>query len=367
MRPIYIWQQEEWPHFRWDSEVLINQLAEVRNLQGQFTGVLEMLGFDMRNSAALEALTSDITKSSEIEGVILDPHSVRSSIAKHLGLHVDCEGQENHYIDGIVQVMLDATHNANNELTSERLFGWHAALFPSGYNGLYKIAVGKWREGEEPMQVVSGAWGKLKVHYEAPPSSTIDAQMQTFLNWINTNYTTNSVIKAGIAHLWFVTLHPFDDGNGRLTRTITDMMLTRADGLPQRFYSMSAQICRQKKEYYDILEKTQKGDLDITCWLKWFLDTLMAALNHAQDTVYRVIQKSRFWDEYRGIVTNPRQIKIINMLWDGFFGNLTTSKYAKITKCSSDTALNDINYLITKGILIRNPGGGRSASYSLRR
>ncbi len=345
--------------------MLMDKLARVRNLQGQFTGVLEMLGFDMRSAASLEALTADITKSSEIEGVILDTHSVRSSIAKHLGLPVDLKGQESHYIDGIVQVMLDATHNANEKLTPERLFGWHAALFPSGYNGLYKISIGQWREGEEPMQVVSGAWGKQKVHYEAPPSSAMESEMRQFLDWINSDGEIDPVIKAAIAHLWFVAIHPFDDGNGRITRTITDMMLARADGMPQRFYSMSARICRRKNEYYEILEKTQRGDMDITPWLDWFLDTLMAALTDAQETVNRIIQKSKFWEEYRGVITNVRQIKIINLLWDGFDGKLTSSKYAKITKCSADTALNDINDLISKGVLIRNPGGGRSASYSL--
>lgn len=366
MRKIYIWQQDEWPHFTWDNAVLSYKLGKVRALQGKLVGKMSLLGFDLKNEAILNALTSDVIKSSEIEGELLDNDQVRSSIAHHLGMDVSGLPESDRYVDGVVEVMLDATENFMQPLTEERLFGWHSALFPTGRSGMYKITVGGWRQDEGgPMQVISGAMGKEKVHYEAPDSKLISYEMSKFLEWINTDHQIDPVLKAGVAHLWFVTIHPFDDGNGRTARTIADMFLARADEIPHRFYSMSAEIRRQRKQYYEILEKTQKGGLDITLWLQWFLDCLEAALLETEKSLSRVLGKANFWEEHRLVSMNNRQVKMINMLWDGFDGKLNSSKWAKVTKCSSDTALRDIQDLINKGILQKSDEGGRSTSYEL--
>lgn len=366
MRKTYIWQQDEWPHFTWDNAVLSYKLGKVRALQGKLVGKMSLLGFDLKNEAILNALTSDVIKSSEIEGELLDNDQVRSSIAHHLGMDVSGLPESDRYVDGVVEVMLDATENFMQPLTEERLFGWHSALFPTGRSGMYKITVGGWRQDEGgPMQVISGAMGKEKVHYEAPDSKLIPNEMSKFLEWINTDHQIDPVLKAGVAHLWFVTIHPFDDGNGRTARTIADMFLARADEIPHRFYSMSAEIRRQRKQYYEILEKTQKGGLDITLWLQWFFDCLEAALLETEKSLSRVLGKANFWEEHRLVSMNNRQVKMINMLWDGFDGKLNSSKWAKVTKCSSDTALRDIQDLINKGILQKSDEGGRSTSYEL--
>lgn len=365
MNPIYIWQQREWPNFSWDDARLSYKLGKVRSLQGRLIGKLSTLGFDMKNTATLDALTSDITQSSEIEGEMLDNGQVRSSVARHLGIETEGLPEADRYIDGIVQVMIDATQNYMLPLTEERLFNWHAALFPTGRSGMHKITVANWRQGLEPMQVISGVMGKEKVHYQAPGSDHVSDQMKLFMDWANGNQKTDPVLKAAIAHLWFVTIHPFDDGNGRLSRTITDLFLTRADEMPHRFYSMSAEIRKQHKNYYKILEKTQKGDLDITEWLEWFLDCLEASLLDTGKSVDTVLQKTSFWDKHRLVPMNERQIKMVNLLWDGFEGKLTSSKWGKITKCSTDTALRDIQDLIIKGILRKTDEGGRSTNYEL--
>ena len=366
MHPIYIWQYPEWPDFRWDEREISSILSEVRNLQGQLVGMMRMIGFDMQNAASLLVMTDDIVKSCEIEGVMLDSERVRSSVARRLGLPSEGLPEPDHYTEGLVQVMLDAVQNAEKELTEERLFDWHAALLPTGRSGAYKITVADWRQGDEPMQVVSGAMGHERVHYEAPPSAAVPQMMSDFLKWVNSeNEMLDPVIKAAIAHLWFVSIHPFDDGNGRLTRTITDMLLTRADKMPHRFYSMSATICQNRKDYYAALEHTTIGGTDITSWLKWFLLTLRLSLLDAMRTVERTIKKSQFWQEHRAVTMNERQTKMVNLLWDGFEGKLTNAKWAKITKTSSSTALRDIQELLSLGVLKVSDSGGRSTNYRL--
>ena len=365
MRAIYIWEQKEWPDFTWDNAKLSYKLGKVRSLQGKLVGKMSALGFDLKNAAILDALTADITKSSEIEGEILNNDQVRSSVARHLGIETEGLPETDRYVDGVVQVMIDATQNYMQPLTEERLFSWHAALFPTGRSGMYKITVADWRQGTEPMQVISGAMGKEEVHYQAPDSNKVPCQMKLFLDWANDNQEIDPVLKAAIVHLWFVTIHPFDDGNGRISRTITDLFLARVDEMPHRFYSMSAEIRKQRKNYYDILEKTQKGGLDITNWLEWFLDCLEAALLDAEQSISTVLKKAAFWNEHRSVSMNERQIKMVNLLWDGFDGKLTSSKWGKITKCSADTALRDIQDLIAKDILRKTDEGGRSTNYEL--
>ncbi len=367
MRPIYIWQYPEWPSFTWNDSRLIALLSEVRNLEGKIQGMMDGLGFNVQSMTALNVMTEDVLRSNEIEGVILNSDKVRSSIARHLGIDTAGLPQPDHYTEGVVQIMMDAVTNCNKPLTPERLFNWHAALFPTGRSGMYPITVGAYRTGGEPMQIVSGAMGKEKVHYEAPPSEVVPDMMTDFLTWINSDNTvTDPVLKAAVAHLWFVAIHPFDDGNGRLTRTITDMQLAKADGFPLRFYSMSAEILREKKAYYEILEHTTSNSTDITEWLEWFLNTMKSSILRAKETVKRVVCKSSFWQRHREIPMNERQVRVVNMLWDGFTGKLTSSKWAKITKTSQATALRDITDLIEKGILIAAADGGRSSNYLLK-
>lgn len=367
MRPIYIWQYPEWPSFTWNDSRLISLLSEVRNLEGKIQGMMDGLGFNVQSMTALNVMTEDVLRSNEIEGVILNSDKVRSSIARHLGIDTAGLPQPDHYTEGVVQIMMDAVTNCNKPLTPERLFNWHAALFPTGRSGMYPITVGAYRTGGEPMQIVSGAMGKEKVHYEAPPSDVVPDMMTDFLTWINSDNTViDPVLKAAVAHLWFVAIHPFDDGNGRLTRTITDMQLAKADGFPLRFYSMSAEILREKKTYYEILEHTTSNSTDITEWLEWFLNTMKSSILRAEETVKRVVSKSSFWQRHREIPMNERQVKMVNMLWDGFTGKLTSSKWAKITKTSQATALRDITDLIEKGILIAAADGGRSSNYLLK-
>ncbi len=323
-----------------------------------------MLGFDEKSTSSLIAMTEELTSSSEIEGIRLNPGSVRSSIARKLGLDEDGTLAEDHYVEGLVDVMLDAVRGCREPLTAERLFGWHAALFPLGHSGMRRITVANWRTGEEPMQVVSGAMGHEKVHYEAPPSSKVPAEMERLIKWCASN-DLPPFIMAAVAHLWFVTIHPFDDGNGRLCRTLSDMFLARLSDKGDRYYSMSAEINRHKKAYYDILERTQKGNLDITEWLLWFLSCNENAINRALEIVDHTVRKAAYWDRFRDASINERQRKVVNRLWDGFEGKLTSSKWAKICGCSQDTAIRDINDLIAKGMLIHGEMGGRSTSYLL--
>ena len=363
---IYVYQQDEWPHFTWNNNALLFLLGKVRNKQGNLTGKMESLGFELRNEANLETLTLDVLKSTEIEGEILNPEQVRSSIAKRLGMDISGLVQSDRNVEGVVDMMLDATQHFEKPLTVERLFDWHSALFPTGRSGMHKIITGNWRDDSTgPMQVVSGAMGKEKVHYQAPDAKKIEYEMRLFINWLNSDDNLDPVIKAGLAHFWFVTIHPFEDGNGRIARAIGDMLLARADRISQRFYSMSAQIRLERKEYYNILEKSQKGTLDITGWLQWFLNCLMNALNVTDQTLAKVLTKHKFWNKHATLILNDRQILLLNKILDGFDGKLTSSKWAKIAKCSEDTALRDIQDLIGKDILKKEPAGGRSTSYEL--
>lgn len=363
----YIHLLKDWPTFKWEDEKIILTLSTVRHKQGRLLGKLEGLGFRVRAEATLETLTQDVIKSSEIEGEKLPADQVRSSIARRLGIEIAGEVSSNRNVEGVVEMMLDATQRYDLPLTDERLFGWHASLFPSGRSGLYKIQVGGWRDDVKgPMQVVSGAIGREKVHYEAPEAGKLGVEMKTFLEWFNKTTTMDPVLKAAIAHLWFVTIHPFDDGNGRIARAIADMQLARADASRQPFYSMSAQIQRERNVYYNILEKTQKGNLDITKWLLWFIECLDRAISLSEENLSGVTQKAKFWESHQGVALNERQRKMLNNLKDGFEGKLTSSKWATIAKCSPDTALRDIQDLIEKGILEKEEGGGRSTSYRIR-
>jgi Fic family protein len=363
----FIHQKANWPHFTWNIDEIVNLLSEARNLQGRLLGKMESLGFDLRNEAILDTLTLDVLKSSEIEGEYLNPKQVRSSIARRLGMEIAGSVESDRNVDGVVEMMVDATQNCFKPLTTERLFDWHAALFPTGRSGMYKIIVADWRKDTTgPMQVVSGALGKEKVHFQAPDSILVQKEMLQFLDWFNNNLKVDLVIKAAIAHLWFVTIHPFEDGNGRITRALTDMLLAQSDKSNQRFYSMSAQIRIERKEYYEILEKTQKGNLDITEWIQWFLTCLINALKSTDSLLNRVLFKADFWTKYAGVLINERQMKLLNKLLDGFEGKLTSSKWAKIAKCSKDTAIRDINDLIDKHILQKEAAGGRSTNYELK-
>ena len=361
----FIHQNKNWPNFTWDSNAFLNLLSEARNLQGRLLGKMETLGFDLRNEASLDTLTLDVIKSSEIEGEYLNMDQIRSSIAQKLGIEIVGAVDFDRNVDGIVEMLLDATQNCVKPLTANRLFDWYAALFPTGRSGMFKITVANWRKDTTgPMQVVSGAMGKEKAHFQAPDSDLLENEMNQFLDWFN-NHEMDLVVKASIAHLWFVTVHPFEDGNGRIARAISDMLLAQSDKSTQRFYSMSAQIRIERNQYYDILEKTQKGDLDITDWIVWFLNCLINALKSTDLVLKRVLFKADFWKKNMGIEMNKRQIKLLNKLLDGFDGKLTSSKWAKIAKCSKDSAVRDINDLIHKGILQKEPSGGRSTNYEL--
>lgn len=362
----YIWQAEDWPHWRFDWAALAQPLAEVSRAQGVLFGRLADVGITLRDQASLAALTEDVVKTSEIEGEQLNVASVRSSIARRLGVDMGALASVDRHIEGVVEMMLDATLHCQAPMTRERLFGWHAALFPTGYSGLSPIKVAAWRDDAQgAMQVVSGAIGRQRVHFEAPPSERLDEEMSRFLAWVNRASHEPPLLKAGLAHLWFVTLHPFDDGNGRIARAIGDLLLARADGSPQRFYSLSAQIQRERTAYYDILERTQKGSMDVTAWLAWFLAVLHRAIDQSQHTLDAVLTKARYWQHWATMPLNARQVKLLNKLLDGFDGKLTSSKWAAIAKCSPDTALRDINDLLSQGVLRKSDAGGRSTSYVL--
>ena len=364
--PTYIHELSDWPKFTWDQRSLARQLAAVRHRQGRLTGRMQALGFALRKEAVLATLTEDVLKTSEIEGEILDRREVRSSIARRLGMEAAALPPADRNVEGVVEMMLDATQKFSDPLTAERLFGWHASLFPTGRSGMRKIVVGAWRDDRSgPMQVVSGVEGHDRVHFEAPVAGKLDAEMKFFLDWFNGQDDTDPVLKAARAHLWFVTIHPFDDGNGRIARAIADMSLARSEDSPQRFYSMSAQIQMERKTYYDMLEATQKGELDITPWMEWFLGCLDRAFDGTEKTLAVVFRKAEFWKKYSAAPLNDRQRNIVNRLLDGFEGKLTSSKWATIAKCSPDTALRDIGNLVERGLLRKDQGGGRSTSYSL--
>ena len=362
----YIHELKNWPQFRWDHKVLARPLADVRHRQGRLVGRMHGLGFGLRSEAMLQTLTEDVLKSSEIEGEILDRDQVRSSIARRLGMDIGGLVPADRDVEGVVEMMLDATQKYADALTDDRLFGWHAALFPTGRSGMHKITVAAWRDAKaEPMQVISGPVGRERVHYEAPKARRVPKDMQAFLAWFNGQQDIDTVLKAGVAHLWFVTIHPFEDGNGRIARAIADMQLARSEESPQRFYSMSAQIRQERNAYYRILEATQKDDLDISDWLEWFLACLGRAIEGAEVILAGVLRKARFWEQHAKDALNERQRDMLGRLLDGFEGKLTSSKWATIQKCSPDTALRDITDLLERKILVRDEGGGRSTSYSL--
>jgi Fic family protein len=363
----YIYDRDGWPDLEWNKAALADQLAHVRHRQGRLLGRMDTLGFPLRDEAALRTLTEDVLKSSEIEGEILDKAQVRSSIARRLGIDIGALTPADRHVEGIVEMMLDATQRFDQPLTEERLFGWHASLFPTGYSGLSKIVIGAWRDERAGlMQVISGPIGREKVHYEAPAADRMAGEMRFFLNWFNRETGDDPVIKAALAHLWFVTIHPFEDGNGRIARGIADMALARSDGSPQRFYGMSSQIRLERKDYYDTLEATQKGDTDITRWVAWFLGCLDRAFDGAEATLATVLAAARFWETHAGEAFNERQRMMLQRLLTGFDGKLTSSKWALIAKCSQDTAGRDIDDLVQRGVLVKDAAGGRSTSYSLR-
>lgn len=362
----HIWQDTDLRNMTWQDHVFSNLLSEVNLLRGKLLGRLSLFGFKEQSNSMLESLTEEIVRSSEIEGERLNRDSVRSSVARQLGLEYKGLPKNDHYIEGVVQVMVDATQHFQDSLNKERLCGWHAALFPTGHSGMYKITVGDWRQSKEAMQVVSGAMGRQKIHYEAPPSNEVPQMMQDLFEWIeNETLSIDPLVKAAVAHLWFVTIHPFDDGNGRLCRTVTEMLLSRADGTSQRYYSLSSEILNHRKDYYAQLEKAQHGGLDVTEWITWFLETLGKALHVALEKTENTIRKVRFWDEHKDIELNDRQRKVINMLLDGFEGKLSSSKWYKINHCSQDTATRDLNDLVKKNILRKSNEGGRSTGYEL--
>jgi len=364
----YIWQHDDWPRWVYDRQRLAPLLSQVHRAQGYVLGRMHDLGLEMRDQASLRVLTEDVLRTSEIEGETLNPATVRSSIARRLGVDIGALAPADRQVDGVVDMVLDATRRHHEPLTAERLFGWHAALFPSGYSGLTKLRIGQWRDDAQgPMQVVSGPIHRQKVHYEAPPAHLLDAEMEVFLDWFNVDQHDDPVVKAGLAHLWLVTIHPFDDGNGRIARAVGDMALARAEQSAQRYYSLSAQIQRERNDYYDRLEATQKGGLDVTVWLEWFLACLLRAVQGADDTLASVLAKARFWQLWSGTPMNDRQIKLLNKLLDGFDGKLTSSKWAAIAKCSQDTALRDISELLERGVLNKSAASGRSTSYELVR
>ena len=363
---MYIWQKKEWPQWQCDLQSLAQPLASVHKKQSRLLGKMESLGFKLRDEAQLRVLTKEVICTSEIEGEHLNPETVRSSVARRLGIDIGALAPTDRFVDGIVEMIVDATSHHEKKLTQARLFGWHAALFPTCYSGMTKINSGSWRDDAAgPMQVVSGALGRERVHYEAPRASRLNQEMKRFLTWFEKKpLELDSILMAGRAHLWFETLHPFDDGNGRIGRALSDMLLARSDKAACRFYSLSAQIQRERKEYYQMLEYAQNSSLNDTEWLRWFLGCLERAIDHAEETLSTILAKAQFWNHWSGTSLNKRQIQLINQLLDGFEGKLTSSKWAKIAKCSPDTALRDIQELLTHGILEKEAAGGRSTSYT---
>lgn len=360
---MYLHKNKNWPNFKWDNDTILPYVSKVRDLQGRLIGRMEAMGFELRDEAVLDTLTEDIVKSSEIEGELLNPEEVRSSVARRLGLGISGLPNASRDVEGVVEMMLDATQKYNELITKDRMCGWHAALFPTGRSGMHKITVGEWRNG--PMQVVSGPIGKEKVHYTAPEAPRLKEEMNRFIAWFNTDQSMEPVIKSAMAHFWFVSIHPFDDGNGRIARAIADTQLARADRTNQRFYSISAQIMKSKKGYYDILESTQKGSMDVSQWLVWYFERLTEALEVTNETLSKILIKATFWELHKTTQLNERQIEMINRLQGDFIGKLHSSKWAKMTKVHRDTARRDIQDLIQKGILSDSGEGGRSTNYIL--
>jgi Fic family protein len=363
---VYIWEREGWPGLSWQTDRIVAKLATVRHAQGRLLGRMEGLGFRLKQEAQLRTLTQDVIKSSEIEGERLDADQVRSSIARRLGMDVAGLIPADRHVEGVVEMMLDATQNFDKPLTAKRLFDWHASLFSTGRNGMTRIKVGGWRDDADgPMRVISGPMGRERVHYQAPPAERVPAEMKALLKWFNTDADLDPVLKSGLAHFWFVTIHPFEDGNGRIARAIADLALARSEESPQRFYSTSSRIRHERKTYYDVLEQSQQGTPDITRWLDWYLDCLGRALADSDSALSYIMRKAKFWKRFAQARLNERQIKVLNRMLDGFDGKMTSSKWAKLAKCSQDTAHRDIQDLVDKGALKKGPAGGRSTSYDV--
>ncbi len=364
MRTKYIYDNPNWPNFHWNNEVIAAQLLEIKLLQAKLLGKMSSLGFDIQQEASRIVLENEIIKTNEIEGEIFESKQVRSSISKKIGIqHLQ---STNKSIDGFVDLIFDATQNFNQEITTERLFNWHSSLFPAGRNSFTTIAVAQWRKPEnEPTQVISGRFGNEKIHFEAPSSNKIDSEINKFLNYLNRDNTNDLLIKTAVIHLWFLTIHPFEDGNGRIARIISEYLLSKSDNSSLRFYSLSTQIEKDKKNYYLLLEQSQKGTLDCTNWIVWFLDSMQKSILQSEEIIAKTLAKSSFWQKNSQTVLNIRQTKMLNLVWDNFEGNLTTKKWATINKCSDDSALRDINDLIVKGILFKEEKGSRSSSYGL--
>ena len=364
----YLWQRPDWPQWRYDAAALAGPLAQLHRAQGELVGRMAHLGLAQRDLATLQVLTQEVITTSAIEGETLNLEAVRSSIARKLGVDIGALAPADRHVDGVVDMVLDASQQHAQTLTAERLFGWHAALFPTGFSGRLRIQVGIWRnDAAGPMQVVSGPVGREKVHFEAPPAHALSAQTAAFLEWFNAKPSGDALVHAGLAHLWLVTLHPFDDGNGRISRAVGDMALARAEGSAQRFYSLSAQIQRERKQYYQQLEAAQRGTMDVTPWLEWFFACLLRAVQGADGLLAGVLDKAQFWQRWAGTPLNARQISVLNRALDGMDGQLTNAKWAAIGKCSADTALRDINDLLARGVLRRLEGGGRNTAYGLVR
>ena len=362
----YLWQRPDWPQWRFDAAALAVPLAQVHRAQGRLAGRMAELGLAQRDQATLQALTQEVVTTSAIEGEALNLDVVRSSVARRLGVDIGALAPSDRHVDGVVDMVLDATQHYAEPLTAERLFGWHAALFPTGYSGHLRVKVGQWRnDAAGPMQVVSGPVGKEKVHFEAPPATALPTETAAFMAWFNAPSSGDALIHAGLAHLWLVTLHPFDDGNGRISRAVGDVALARAEGTAQRFYSLSAQIQRERKQYYEQLEATQRGTLDVTPWLDWFLACLLRAVQGADGLLASVLDKAQFWQRWAGTPLNARQTLVLSRVLDGMEGKLTNAKWAAIGNCSADTALRDINDLLARGLLRRVEGGGRSTGYQV--
>jgi Fic family protein len=363
---MYLHHSKDWPNFKWNTDTLLPYVSKVRDLQGRLLGRMEGMGFELREEAVLETITEDVVRTSEIEGELLNPLEVRSSVARRLGMDISGLPNASRDVEGVVEMMMDATQNYKEVLTKDRLCGWHAALFPTGRSGMYKITVGDWRGDEKgPMQVVSGPMGREKVHYTAPDASRLATEMKRFIDWYNTDTSMEPVIKSAIAHLWFVSIHPFDDGNGRIARAIADNQLARADRTNQRFYSMSAQLLKSKNGYYDILESTQKRSMDVSQWLVWYFERLTEALEATDEALSKILDKAKFWELHQTTQFNERQVDMINKLQGDFVGKLHSSKWAKMTKVHRDTALRDIQDLVEKGVLLESGEGGRSTNYIL--
>ena len=366
---MYIWERQDWPHFRWDNARLLPLLSDARYRQGSFLGTMRTLGFDLRLQSELEATSDDVVTTSAIEGEVLDRTSVRSSVARRLGLPDAGAAPADRKVEGVVDMILDAIRRYDEPLTTERIFGWHAGLFPTGYSGIHRVDVGSWRADKEgPMQVVSGDYGKQRVHYEAPPAARVPGEMQAFIDGFNRdNRNLDGLLRAGLAHLWFVTIHPLDDGNGRIARAITDLAIAQTERNGHRFYSMSSQIQRDRAAYYDILEATQKGELDVTNWLDWFAQSYVRAIDAAEALSDKVIARAKFWQDHATEAPfSERQQKVLNRLLEGFEGHITARKWSSMCGCSSDTAQRDISDLVRRGLLVRNPGGSKNTSYSFR-